>query len=81
MLRGTNDLTSSMGRDPIANMSNQVLSSSSVLFLEVNVGEERSSVCVSTLRAWSEILNETEDLEVVVAIPGQYITPYDNSQE
>ena len=70
-----------MGRDPIANMSNQVLSSSSVLFLEVNVGEERSSVCVSTLRAWSEILNETEDLEVVVAIPGQYITPYDNSQE
>ena len=70
-----------MGRDPIANMSNQVLSSSPVLFLEVNVGEERSSVCVSTLRAWSEILNETEDLEVVVAIPGQYITPYDNSQE
>ena len=70
-----------MGREPIANMSNQVLSSSPVLFLEVNVGEERSSVCVSTLRAWSEILNETEDLEVVVAIPGQYITPYDNSQE
>ena len=70
-----------MGRDPIANMSNQVLSSSPVLFLEVNVGEERSSVCVSTLRAWSEIPNETKDSEVVVAIPGQYTTPYDNSQE